>query len=153
MLNIGFSVDQNNGLSVVRMNQVCFFDHLLYLFLYLTDGVSFTGRIAEQLHVLSEVVVLLHGGKRDDDRRFGLSLYGNVSHRHAYSDYPVIDAIDFNELSARVFTSRKQGLVNTFSNHTDFPLVAYVNVIDETSEHDVGLFYFLVFRIKSFQRT
>ena len=45
------------------MNQVSLLDHLFHFLFYFSNGIAFAGRVAEQLHFLSEVVVLLHGSK------------------------------------------------------------------------------------------
>ena len=127
------------------------FNHLFHFLLYLSNGIAFTGRITEELYFLAEVVVLLHGGERDDDRGLRLSLDGDVSYGHADPDNPVVNAVDLDELSAGVFPSWEQALVDTLPDDTHFPLVADVDVVDETSEYDVGFFNLLVFGIQAFQ--
>ena len=80
-------------------------------------------------------------------------MYGDVSDGHADPDNPVVDTVDLDEFSAGVFSSREEALIDTLPDDTHFPLVADVDVVDETSEHDVRFFNLLVLGIQSFQRS
>lgn len=48
------------------MNGVCQLDGTFHILFHLTDGISFLGCISQHVDLLATVIVLLHGGERDN---------------------------------------------------------------------------------------
>ena len=146
-----FCIYTDDCLFVVGMNGVCQLDGTFHILFHLTDGISFLGCISQHVDLLATVIVLLHGGERDNHRGFRLSVDRHVTCSLVYAYYTVIDAIYLNELSARIVFLGKERFVDTLPDDAHLPAVAYVGFVQRTSHTDNRFFYLVVFRIKSFQ--
>ena len=134
------------------MDIVCALHDLRHFFFHLADGIAFLSRIAQELYFLSEVIILLHGGERDDDGRFRTSLHGNVARGHAHADNLIVDAVDFDRLPARISAAGKQSLINTLPDDAHPPPFPHVHVVQVASVRNQRLFDLPVFWIQSFER-
>ena len=92
------------------------------------------------MQFLSEVVGLLHGGKRQCNGFRGLPLYIDI-------DNPVIDTIYPDIFAAGVFTGFEEAFINTFADYTHFTRLFNVDIIDETSIGHLLMFYLFIFGV------
>ena len=134
----------------VGMYQVGLFQYRFYLFLYVLDGITFFGRIAQQVHTVAEIVLLLHGGKGNDERGGWPSVYTYIPRRCVYSNHLIIRTVHVDELSAGVVSFGEQRFVNLLANDAHFPSLFHVDVVDEPSHAHGRCFYLPIFGIYPF---
>ena len=126
-----FGIQIHKCLFVVGSDIMRSFNDLFHSGVYVGYLDSMFHGETDHVNLPSQIVSLLHGSKRKDDRLRRPSLYAHVSFGSRHSDDLVIDPIHTYVFATRIFVRLEKTLVDSFPDNAHFACFLYIYIIDK----------------------